>query len=97
MPSTVHVVARFVARPGQEQALKAALTALIAPTRRELACYQYDLLENPSDARDLCFVERWESDKAFDRHAESEHVRRTLAQVEGLVETAPDIRRYVQV
>ena len=56
MPSTVHVVARFAAKQGKEQALKAILNALIAPTRRELGCYQCDLLENPSDPRDLCFV-----------------------------------------
>ena len=93
---TVHVVARFHARPGKEQALKAVLTALVPPTRRELACYQYDLLENPTDARDFCFVERWDSQKAVDQHAASEHVRKALADVEGLVETPPDIRRYVQ-
>ena len=92
---TVHVVARFLARSGKEQALKAVLTALVPPTRRELACYQYDLLENPADARDFCFVERWENDKSVDKHAASEHVRKALADVEGLVETPPDIRRYV--
>jgi quinol monooxygenase YgiN len=94
---TVHVVARFLARSGKEQALKTVLTALIPPTRRELACYQYDLLENPADPRDLCFVERWQHDKAVDQHAASDHVKRALEQVEGLVETPPDIRRYVQV
>jgi quinol monooxygenase YgiN len=93
---TVHVVARFHARSGKEQALKAVLTALVPPTRRELACYQYDLLENPTDPRDFCFVEKWDNDKAVDKHAASEHVMKALADVEGLVETPPDIRRYVQ-
>jgi quinol monooxygenase YgiN len=97
MAVTVHVVARFVARPGQEQALKTVLTALIPPTRRELGCYHFDLLENPLDPRDFCFVEKWENEKKVEQHAESEHVKRTLAQVEDLVETPPDIRRYLQV
>ena len=97
MPATVHVVARFTARAGKEQALKTVLTTLIAPTRRELGCYQYDLLENPLDARDFCFVERWEHDRSVDEHAESAHVKKTLKDVEGLVESPPDIRRYRQV
>lgn len=97
MPATVHVVSRFAAKPGKEQALKAVLNALISPTRRELGCYQCDLLENPSDPRDLCFVERWENDKSVDQHSESQHMRQALSQVEGLVEAAPDIRRYHQI
>lgn len=97
MPATVHVVSRFAAKPGKEQALRAVLNALISPTRRELGCYQCDLLENPSDPRDLCFVERWENDKSVDQHSESQHMRQALSQVEGLVEAAPDIRRYHQI
>lgn len=94
MAATVHCVARFVAKAGKEEALKDVLTTLVAPTRRELGCYQYDLLVNPLDARDLCFVERWEHDKALDQHAASKHIETARAQFEGLVEVPPDIRRY---
>jgi quinol monooxygenase YgiN len=97
MPSTVHVIARFLARAGKEQALKQVLSALVAPTRRELGCYQYDLLENPNDPRDFCFVERWEHDRAVDQHGESAHVKQALRDVEALVDGPPDIRRYRQV
>ena len=97
MPATVHVVARFVAKAGKEQALKSVLNALIAPTRRELGCYQYDLLENPNDPRDFCFVERWQHTKSVDEHAESIHVKQALKDVESLVEAPPDIRRYQQI
>jgi quinol monooxygenase YgiN len=94
MAATVHVVSRFLAKAGKEEALAKVLTALIAPTRRELDCYQFDLLENPAEARDFCFVERWGSEKALDRHLETGHVKATFAQVEGLLDADPDIRRY---
>jgi quinol monooxygenase YgiN len=97
MPATVHVVSRFVARAGKEQALKAVLNGLIAPSRRELGCYQYDLLENPADARDFCFVERWENEKSAEQHSESPHVKHAFSQFEGLVDSPPDVRRYRQV
>jgi quinol monooxygenase YgiN len=94
MPATVHVVARFVAKAGKEDALKTALMTAVAPTRRELGCYQYDLLANPQNPREFCFVERWDGDKALDQHLDAAHVRTMLAQVEELVDSPPDIRRY---
>jgi quinol monooxygenase YgiN len=94
MPSTVHVVARFLAKPGKEDELKSALIGLVAPSRREIGCYQYDLLLNPKDPRDFCFVERWDSDASLDQHGETPHVRDARAQVQELVEVPPDIRRY---
>lgn len=97
MPATVHVVSRFMAKSGKEPALKTVLNALISPSRRELGCYQFDLLENPADPREFCFVERWENEKSIDQHGNSQHVKHALSQAEPLVETPPDIRRYRQI
>jgi quinol monooxygenase YgiN len=94
MPASVHVVARFVAKSGKEDALKAALTAAMPATRQELGCYQYDLLVSATEPREYCFVERWEGDKALDQHLEMAHVKKMLADIEALVESPPDIRRY---
>jgi quinol monooxygenase YgiN len=94
MAATVHVVERYRAKDGREDALKSVLVALVAPARREVGCYQYDLLQNPADPRDFCFVGRWENEKAVDQHRQSEHVKKAGAQLEDLVEAPPDIRRY---
>ena len=94
MAATVHVVARYIAKPGKEEEVKAVLMELIAPSRRELGCYQYDLLRNPADPREFCFVERWGSEKALDEHAASAHLKAARTQVEPLVEAPPDVRRY---
>ncbi len=94
MAATVHVQARFVAKAGKEDALQSVLSAAVAPTRRELGCYQYDLLVNANDPREYCFVERWDDDAALDEHLEMPHVRKMLSEVENLVESPPDIRRY---
>ena len=94
MAATVHVVARFLAKPGKEDEVKAILVALVAPSRQEVDCYQYDLLVNPTNACDLCFVERWGHDKALDQHGETTHVKTARAQVEELLEVPPDVRRY---
>jgi len=94
MAATVHVVARYLARTGREDELKSVLIALVAPSRREVECYQYDLLSNPADPRDFCFVERWGSDEAVNQHARTPHVQAALGQAADLVEAPPDVRRY---
>jgi quinol monooxygenase YgiN len=97
MAVSIHVVARFLAKAGQEEALKKVLNAAIPPTRRELGCYRYDLVVNSSEPRDLCFIERWDGTRAFEEHLATPHVQLMLQQIEGLVESPPDIRRYVLV
>ena len=94
MAATVYVVARYLAKSGKEEELKAILSTLIAPSRREIGCYQYDLLLNTADPRDFCFVERWEDEKALDQHGETVHLKTARAKTEGLVETPADVRRY---
>ena len=94
MGATVHVVARFLAKAGKEDALKAVLLALVPPSRRELGCYQYDLLFNPNDPRDFCFIEKWENDASLDQHAETAHLKSAREKFADLVEVPPDIRRY---
>jgi quinol monooxygenase YgiN len=97
MPATVHVIARIRAKEGKEEALKNVLSALVAPSRRELACYYYDLLQNIRDPRDFTFIERWESEKGLDEHAASAHVKKVAEQLDGLVEGPPEIHRYQPV
>ena len=94
MAASVHVLARFVAKAGKEDALKSVLSAAMAPTRRELGCYQYDLLVGANEPREYCFVERWDDDEALNQHLEMPHIKKMLADVEALVESPPDIRRY---
>src|SRR5262245_28828108 len=97
MPATVHVIARYVARPGQESALKAVLTALLPPSRREIGCYQYDLLVVSCDARQLRFVERRGDDRALEAPLQTPHVAQALQQVEALAEGPPAIQRFTLV
>ena len=94
MAASVVVVARWTAKAGREEELKNVLLTLVAASRRELGCYQYDLLRSNADSRDFCFVERWENDKALDQHAASEHLKIARAQAEPLKEGPADVRRY---
>lgn len=50
---TVRVVAHIVALPDKVEAVKTVLLGLIEPTRKELRCNKYELLQNQSVARDF--------------------------------------------
>jgi len=97
MASTVHVIARVRAKEGKEEALKAVLTDLIAPSRREIACLKYDLLQSTTDVRSFCFAERWDNEQGLEEHAASAHVKKAGERLADLVESPPDIERFYVV
>jgi quinol monooxygenase YgiN len=58
--SEVCVIARFVARTGTEDQLKALLEGMLAPTHAEPGCKLYDLYESDTKGR-FFFSERWKA------------------------------------
>jgi quinol monooxygenase YgiN len=94
MAASVYVVARFVPKAGKDDELKKVLAAAIAPTRRELGCYQYDVLVGTTEPREYCLIERWEGETSLEQHLNTPHARQMLEDVEDLVSSPPDIRRY---
>lgn len=97
MTQPLFVVARVVALPDQVEALKAVLQALVEPTRQEIGCLKYDLLQNQGNLTDFTFVEEWESLEHLQTHLASAHLQKALSQIEGLVASPPDIRCYDQI
>ncbi len=79
----VLVIARFVARRGNEDQLRALLQSMLTPTHAEPGCKAYELYESNSDGR-FYFYERYESQAALDQHAASPHFKR-------LQQTAPEM------
>lgn len=72
MPLTI--VASIHAAEGRAEALHAALTALVAPTRAEAGCLAYDLHRNDTDPSHFLFYETWETREHWLAHMESPHI-----------------------
>ena len=68
------VLARIRALPGHEQEVKAALLALIPPTREESGCLNYDLHQSTDDPALFVFHENWESRAHLDAHLQQPHL-----------------------
>lgn len=68
------VIAHARAKPGKEAHARDILRALVAPTRLEEGCIDYDLHESVDDPALFVFFENWTSAAALDAHSRSPHI-----------------------
>ena len=80
---TLTVIVR--AREGQEMLLEAELRALVAPTRREEGCLQYDLHRSTELAGQFFLHEVWESREHHNAHTRTPHFLRWNARKDSLL------------
>ncbi len=70
----VVVMARLIAKPGVEDRVKYAISALIAPTRREAGCISYDFYQSSYDNRVFVSHEVWDSHESFAQHLKAPYI-----------------------
>jgi len=66
----VTVIARVRAKAGLEDKVKQLCLALVAPSRKEKGCINYDLYQSSEDPTLCIFYENWESREDVERHLE---------------------------
>jgi quinol monooxygenase YgiN len=94
---TVTVVATFQARPGKETELRAALMGLLAPTRKETGCLNYDLHQAPDDPAKFLFHENWTTKAALDAHLQSPQIKALVQRMDALCEAFPEIKIWERI
>ncbi|MFT3864344.1 MAG: putative quinol monooxygenase [Solirubrobacterales bacterium] len=67
------VAARWVARDGEEDAVAAAISRLVEPSRNEPGMLQYQAHRDPEDRRVFFIYERYTGADAYQAHLDSEH------------------------
>jgi quinol monooxygenase YgiN len=83
--NAVTLVVTLRAKEGQHILLEAELRALIAPTRREEGCLQYDLHRCADQPGTFLFHEVWESRDHHTRHTRTPHYLRWNARKDALL------------
>ncbi len=94
--SEIHIIARVIARKGKEDELKAALQAVVPPSRAEQGCKFYELYESDTEGR-FYFHELWKSKAALDQHEASPHFQKLAKTVPGLLDGELEVNRVEQV
>jgi len=80
------IVANIHARADKIELVKAELQKLIATTRAEDGCLQYDLHQDNEDPAHFLFYENWESRELWQVHMNAPHLTAYIAATEGAVE-----------
>jgi len=92
--TTVTVIAKFLAKKGQETALKAALTACIAPSRNDPGSLSYDLYESVQQPGQFAMLEHWATKDALSRHLETPHLKALVAASASLLVEPMDVKLF---
>ena len=70
------VVARWVAREGEEDAVEQILRENAAESRREAGCRIFDVARSTEEPRTYVLYEQYDDEAAFQAHRTSEHFKR---------------------
>jgi quinol monooxygenase YgiN len=74
----IRILGFMTVPPGTEQRLLAAVDELVAKTRAEIGCLNYDLHQHLSDSTRFVFYENFTDMAAFESHFAQAHTRAWL-------------------
>ncbi len=77
--SDLNVVALLTAKPGSEEIVRGALSALAVSTRTESGCVSYELYASAADPTVFVTIEKWASQRDLDGHMASPHIAEALS------------------
>ncbi|WON77922.1 putative quinol monooxygenase [Serratia sp. UGAL515B_01] len=94
--SEVKVVALIKAIPAHHAAVDKAVRAMVAPSRSEPGCIQYDLHEEQGHPGSFVFIERWASEQALKEHMAMPYHDALLAELEGKL-VSLEVKKLIQL
>ena len=71
----VTVIAYIEVKPGSEETFLNEIPALVAATRAEAACINYDFHQSADQPTKFVAYENWTSRQGLDQHAKSAHIQ----------------------
>jgi quinol monooxygenase YgiN len=93
----VTVVVRLKAKAGKEAQVRKELFNLLAPTRAEQGCLNFDMHEAPNDRTLFMFHENWTSEDRLKQHFETAHIKRWIKLAETLLAEPLELTRWRKV
>ncbi len=80
------IVATIIAKEGKHELVKTELSKLLAPTRAEEGCINYDLHQDNENPHEFLYFENWATRDLWLAHMETPHIKSYLAAVDGSIE-----------
>jgi quinol monooxygenase YgiN len=74
---------------GEEKNLVKAAGPCVAASRKEKGCQHYEVLQDAENPRQFVFYERWKSVKDLEAHFKTEHFKKLVGELRGMVDGQP--------
>ncbi|MEA1648028.1 putative quinol monooxygenase [Nitrospirillum sp. BR 11164] len=84
-PEQIQLVAHLTAKPGREQALVDAITAIVPAVRREPGCIAYLAHSSREDPGTVVMYEVWADQTALDAHVKGANLASLAARFDDLL------------
>ena len=91
------VIAQIKAKPGKESSVRQELLSLVAPSRKDAGCLNYDLHQALDDPALFLFHENWTSKAQLDQHLQKPDLQAVLAKLGQLVAEPPRITLWEKI
>ena len=82
---------------GKQQDFIAVAEKLVKATREEPGCIYYDLVQDASDDKVFCFVEKYLDEAAVEAHETSEHFQKYVPMMNAFREAPSEVTKCVTV
>ena len=91
------VIAKFQAKPGSEDKVKEGLEGMVAPSRAESGCLNYDIFQSNDDPAIFFTYENWTGKDALDAHMETPYFKALDASSKETLAKPMDIDLLTQI
>ena len=97
MRTGLSVIAYITAKAGHQDRVREALLDLVAQTRNEEGCINYDLHQSQENDSEFAIYENWVKADDLDAHAKSAHLQAFTRIARDLLERPAEIGRWIMV
>ncbi len=86
MEKEIVLIAKFIAKTGEENNVREALLSLVNPTRKEKGCILYNFHIETDNNNSFIFYEIWENKESFDLHSQINHFKNVMNEIKDLLD-----------
>jgi quinol monooxygenase YgiN len=93
----ITVIAYMTAKAGHEDEVRHALLELVAQTRKEKGCINYDLHQSPENANRFVMHENWDTAEDLDAHAKAAPLQTFVRIAGALLERPAEVSKWMML
>lgn len=91
------IVAQIQAKPGKESQVRQELLSLVAPSRKDAGCLNYDLHQALDNHALFLLHENWTTEAHLEQHLQKKDVKAALAKLAQLAVEPPQITLWKKI